>query len=83
MPCDISTPASTNIGTANKGKLSMPPTIDLTTKVALAVKESSTAPGNTDTMPSDTATGMANARKRKKSNMMIIADTFYLLNIEH
>ena len=31
-------------------------------------------PGITDTIPNDTATGMANARKTKKSNMVMIAD---------
>ena len=74
FPCDINTPASTNIGTASSGKLSMPPTIERITKVAEAVNESSIIPGITDTIPNDTATGIANAKKTKKSNMVMIAD---------
>ena len=59
-------PASTNIGTASNGKLSIPPTMERMTYPALAVKEASNAPGSTATIPSEIEIGIAMIRHMEK-----------------
>ena len=52
-------PANTNMGTANSGKLSIPPNMERITKLPLAVKLGSNKPGNTATMPNEIDIGTA------------------------
>lgn len=70
-------PDNTNMGTASRGKLSSPPSMERITKVPLAVKEGSKAPGSTDAIPREMETGIAITRQITKSRNTTTAGITY------
>ena len=76
-PLAMMIPDNTNIGTARRGKLSRPPSMERTTNVPLAVNEGSKVPGSTDAIPREMETGIAITRQITKIINTTTAGMYY------